>query len=132
MTEKGIAPLIDLVGKESREIVATAIYALGSLCENDDVKSKIVELGGVRAVIAKIGDADIEMKRASAYFLANICEQIEFHPGIYVVYMWYIWGIYEVYGIYIHYTHYTHSPPYSHYTQSLSVNSLSNRSLSWR
>jgi hypothetical protein len=76
MTERGIEPLIALVQKEDREMVCSAIYALGSLCENEDVKAKIVECGAIGPIVRQCIAGDIEVKRAAGYFMATICEQV--------------------------------------------------------
>ena len=83
LTESGVAPIIALAesGKD-REVVSSAVYVMGSLAENEDVKAKMVELGGISAVVQQLLAGDIEIKRAGGYFLANICEQSEFHSDL--------------------------------------------------
>jgi hypothetical protein len=43
------------------------------------VKARLVELGAVIAVVSQAGLGDIEVKRATGYFLALIAENAEFH-----------------------------------------------------
>jgi hypothetical protein len=79
MQFEGILPILTLVNSDDEECVHTGIYALGSLSENDEVKSKIVKLGGISAVVNQSGMGTIEVKRAAGYFLALLCENPEFH-----------------------------------------------------
>lgn len=78
--EHGIEPLINILLKdkveEDRELVSSAIYALGSLCENEDVKANIVELKAISPIVMHASVGDMEIKRAAGYFLATICEQV--------------------------------------------------------
>ena len=66
--------------------MCSAIYALGSLCENEDVKAKIVEFGAIRPVVRQCISGDIEIKRAAGYFLANICEQVSLFVLVYTIF----------------------------------------------
>ena len=79
---EGILPILTLVNSDDEECVHTGIYALGSLSENDEVKSKIVKLGGISAVVNQAGQGTIEIKRAAGYFLALLCENPEFHSEL--------------------------------------------------
>lgn len=83
LTEGGVGPIIALADKgKDREVISSAVYLMGSLAENEDVKAKMVEFGGIAAVVSQLLVGDIEIKRAAGYFLANICEQSEFHSEL--------------------------------------------------
>merc|ERR1711988_2029505 len=64
------------------ECVKAAVYALGTLCEVDDVKAKLVELGAVASVVNQCAKGDIETKRSCGYLLARLSENIEFHDDM--------------------------------------------------
>jgi hypothetical protein len=40
-------------------------------------------LHAIEAVVRQLLIGDIEIKRASGYFLANLCQQIEFHDDLF-------------------------------------------------
>ena len=64
------------------ELVRAAVYALGSLCENVEVKNRLVELGAIITVVQQLGLDDLEIKRAAGYFLATITEHVEYHNDL--------------------------------------------------
>jgi hypothetical protein len=85
MYEKGIDALLALAsgssrnskdGNEDRNVVASSIYALGSIVENEDVRAQVVEMHGIAIVVKQANVGDIEIKRAAGYFLATICQQV--------------------------------------------------------
>lgn len=91
MVEKGLEPILDLLRREDLlagplgrddEMLSSCIYALGSLAENDDVKTRLVELGTIGTVVKHLYLGNIEIKRAAGYFLATVCERIEFHGDL--------------------------------------------------
>ena len=43
--------------------IKSAVYALGSLSENDEVKGALVELGAIVSVVTQLNLGDTEIKR---------------------------------------------------------------------
>jgi len=82
MTEHGLEAIIHHVSSEDDELSSTAIYAMGSLSENLDVKGRLVELGSVGAIVRKLHLGDDEVKRACGYYLATVSEVSEFHGDL--------------------------------------------------
>merc|ERR1712159_499801 len=82
MHEEGLLPLMALVDGLDLECVKAGIYALGTLCEVDEVKAKLVELGAVASVVHQCFEGDIEVKRSCGYFLARLSENLEFHEDL--------------------------------------------------
>lgn len=72
----------DHVDEDFEDIFSSAIYCLGSLSENEDVKEKLVELGAIGSVVRHVYTGNFEIKRAAAYFLATVTEQMEFHANL--------------------------------------------------
>ena len=74
--EQALPPLVQLVSHSERELACAAVYALGSVCENEDVRAQVVEMGGISPVITQLNQGDIELKRAGGYFFATLCQQV--------------------------------------------------------
>merc|ERR1711991_178771 len=64
---------------DDAELSSTAIYALGSLSENSDVKGRLVEIGVIGAAVKCQAVGNIEVKRACGYLFASVSEINEFH-----------------------------------------------------
>merc|ERR1711991_924440 len=67
---------------DDAELSSTAIYALGSLSENSDVKGRLVEIGVVSAAVKCQEVGNIEVKRACGYLFASLSEVNEFHGDL--------------------------------------------------
>ena len=65
-----------------RQLNNAVIYALGSICEHDEVKMKFVELSGITSIVRQSQIGDMDMKRACGYCLATISEQVRFTSSI--------------------------------------------------
>ena len=68
-----------MVHSSSCDNAFAAVYALGSLAEEPEVKHQLVELAATAAVVAVVNTARLEFKRAAAYFFARLAENVEFH-----------------------------------------------------
>jgi Armadillo/beta-catenin-like repeat len=82
LLEEGLLPLLLLVQGSDIDTARSALYALGSLAECDEVKARLVELGAVAVAARNAVEGGIELKRAGAYFLALLCEYREFHSDV--------------------------------------------------
>jgi hypothetical protein len=68
--------------QRKEEIIAAAVYALGSLSEQEDVQAKLVELNAISAAVKEVYLGNVEIKRAAAYFLSTCSERTEFHQDM--------------------------------------------------
>jgi hypothetical protein len=87
MSENGLEAIIQLadidgVDGESVDLISTAIYALGTLSEHEDVRAKLVDLNAIPVVVKQLLAGSVDIKRAAGYFLGTMCEQVEFHPDL--------------------------------------------------
>merc|ERR1719152_617207 len=82
MHEEGLLPLMALVDGNDQDCIRAGVYALGTLCEDDEVKARIVELGAITSVVHRAAEGDIEVKRAAGYFLSRLAENLEFHDDL--------------------------------------------------
>lgn len=83
MTEHGLEGVMELADRtDDAELSSTAIYALGSLSENSDVKGRLVEIGVVSAAVKCQEVGNIEVKRACGYLFASLSEVNEFHGDL--------------------------------------------------
>ena len=55
MHEEGLLPLMALVDGNDQDCIRAGVYALGTLCEDDEVKARIVELGAIASVVHQVG-----------------------------------------------------------------------------
>ena len=77
MAEDGLLPLVSLAACSDTDCVRLALFALGALAESDEVKARVVEIGGLTTVVAQAASDDMEIKRSCAYFLALVAEGME-------------------------------------------------------
>ena len=47
------------------------------------MKGRIVDLNGIPPVVKQLNVGNVEVKRAAGYFLATICEDVEFHADLF-------------------------------------------------
>lgn len=80
---KGILPLLTVIA-QSRDTmsVRAAIYCVGCVCEYEEVKSRVMDQGGLVSVLAQAMNGDIEIKRNVAYILALLAETTVFHDDL--------------------------------------------------
>ena len=76
MGEEGLLPLLALCACSDVECERAATFAIGSLAESEDVKGKIVELGGTVTMVNQGRSDDLEVRRNCGYFLALLAEQV--------------------------------------------------------
>jgi hypothetical protein len=58
--------------EKNDQVNRSAIYALGSLAENEEVKSRLVELGALEKVVPQLINGDIDIKRTVGMYMC-IC-----------------------------------------------------------
>jgi hypothetical protein len=80
--EQGLEPLLNLLKSHDEECVFAGTYILGSLAEDAEVQAQLVDLGSIPALVAVVGDANLEIKRAAAYYFARLAESVECHAKL--------------------------------------------------
>lgn len=82
MKENGLLLILHLIDLKDENCVKSAIY--GTLCEDDEVRAKLVELGYLLVqLLVKFILMIIELKRTVAYYFATISEVIiKFHRNL--------------------------------------------------
>lgn len=62
---------------DDSEVIHTAVYLIGSLSENEEVKDELIALGAISKVINCLKNSSIEIKRAASYYFAILSKDKE-------------------------------------------------------
>ena len=71
--------LFSILGTPDDECIHNAVYALGSLIENDTICQRFVDCGCIKSILDNKSSSSIEIKRACGYFFSVLVEYTEFH-----------------------------------------------------
>ena len=78
----GLPSILSLAESNDKECAYIAVYLLGNLAENDEVKAKLVGLNTISIIVRTSYSASIQLKRASAYFLALLASGVDYHNNL--------------------------------------------------